>query len=678
MRFLIADTFMKSLARLSREDQALVKQAAFEFQAAPANPGYQFHKLERAKDPRFWSFRPESDIRIIVHRDGASSLMLCYAAHHDEAYRWAERRTLEVHPTTGAAQFVEVQERVEEVVRRVVRDQEPALFERYERDYLLGLGVPPEWIDALRTIGESAFMDIAEQLPAEAAERLLDLAAGKAVPLPADPRPADPYAHPDAQRRFRALGTQHELQAALDAPWDTWAVFLHPTQRGLIERTAGGPARVTGGAGTGKSVVALHRAAHLARASAEGRVLLTTFSRALATRLEHSLRVLMGQDPARERIVVRHLHAVAAELALGDGADFKPATDADVGACLDVALRGRQNEYLTPAFARSEWTHVVDAHGITTWEEYKAVSRKGRGVPLSAKKRALSWGVLKAAFAELQRRGLSTFSLLCSAAVARLQSQRPFHQVVADECQDFGPAELRLLRALCAEQPNDLFFCGDEGQRIYKGRASWLSLGVDVRGRSSRLRINYRTTEQIRRQADRLLPGSVRDGESEPNDTVSLLSGPPPELGGSDHPGAERDKLAAWLIARREEGLALHEIALFARTHKLVQDRIIPALSAAQLNHQTLDPDAMPIPGRVVTGTFHAAKGLEFRAVAIAACDRDQVPLRSIVRRLEDHADREDFVEQERHLLYVAFTRARERLLVTWSGTGCEWIGVSA
>lgn len=676
MRFLIADTFMKSLARLSREDQALVKQAAFEFQAAPANPGFRFHKLERAKDPRFWSFRPERDIRIIVHRDGANSLMLCYADHHEEAYRWAERRTLEVHPTTGAAQFVEVQERVEEVVRRVVRDQEPPIFERFERDYLLRLGVPSEWVDALRTVGESAFMDIAHELPAEAAERLLELAAGKAVPLPTEPRPSDPFAHPDAQRRFRSLETQHELQAALDAPWDAWTVFLHPTQRGLVERRFGGPARVTGGAGTGKTVVGLHRAAHLARHNPDARVLLTTFSRALATRLEHSLQVLMGQDAARERIVVRHLHAVAAELALGSTRSFEPASEEDIATSLEVALRGRANDWLNMAFARSEWTNVVDAHGITTWEQYKAVPRKGRGVPLSAKRRALAWGVLEAMLAELDRRGLSTFNLLCSRAAAQVEGAPPYRHIVVDECQDFGPAELRLVRTLCPEQDDDLFFCGDEGQRIYKGRASWLSLGIDVRGRSSRLRLNYRTTEQIRRQADRLLPGPISDGDgaSEAHDTVSLLNGPMPELAGRDSAAAESSALADWLSARRAEGLALHEIAVFARTHKLLEDRIVPALGAANLRYQTLDAEGVPVPDQVVTGTLHAAKGLEFRAVAVAGCDRDQVPLRSVARRMGDDADREDFIEHERHLLYVGLTRAREHLLVSWTGAECEWL----
>ena len=680
MKFIIADTFMKSLARLERDEQGLVKQAAFEFQAQPDSPGFSFHKLDRARDARFWSFRVNRDLRIIVHRDGASRLMLCYAAHHDDAYHWAERRSLDVHPTTGAAQFVEVRERVEEVVRQVVRETEPPLFARYDKGYLLGLGVPPEWLDPLAIVGESAFLDVVDQLPQEAAERLMDLAAGKAVPLPQRPRsPAtapDPLQHPDAQRRFRSVETQSELQAALDAPWDLWRIFLHPEQRAIVEQRASGPARVTGGAGTGKSVVALHRAAFLARSFPSHRVLLTTFSKALAARLEHSLELLLAGDPARARIDVHHLHAVATRLAVAPGQTFTPASADDLDACIDVALKGRANDWLDAAFLRSEWDAIVDAHAITTFDVYKAISRRGRGVPLSAKKRALAWAALDLVHAELARRRLGTFNLLCAAAAERAAAAPPYQHALIDECQDFGPAELRLIRALCEPGEGDLFFCGDEGQRIYKPSASWLSLGIDVRGRSSRLTLNYRTTEQIRRHADALLPSTLSDGDGETEDrhTRSVLSGPPPELQGYPTPADERRALADWLRARRDEGVALHEIAVFARTSRLITERVTPALRAANLASQGLEPAAEPGRDRVVVGTMHGAKGLEFRAVAVVGCDRDQLPLRRVASRIRDEGDRQEFIEHDRHLLYVACTRARERLRLSWSGSVSDWV----
>ena len=679
MKFIIADTFMKSLGRLEREEQNLVKQAAFEFQASPENPGFSFHKLDRARDPRFWSFRVNRDLRIIVHREGGSSLMLCYAGHHDDAYQWAERRSLDVHPSTGAAQFVEVKERVEEVVRQIVREEEAPVFRKYEKDYLLGLGVPPEWVDALRTVGESAFLDVLSELPEEAAERLLDLAAGKAVPTPLPPRNVEPLEHPDALRRFHTVTTHSELQAALDAPWDRWRVFLHPDQRDLVSRAMSGPARVSGGAGTGKTVVALHRAAFLARSFPDHQLLLTTFSRALAGRLEHSLELLLAGDPARQRITVQHLHAIASQLALGDGAEFAPATGDQLAECIEVALKGRENEWLDSHFARSEWEHVVDAHGITRWEAYKAVSRKGRGVPLSAKKRAATWAVMEAIHAELQRRQLGTFNLLCASAAEKAVRQPPYQHVIADECQDFGPAELGLLRALCEPGDNDLFFCGDEGQRIYKPQVSWLSLGIDVRGRSRRLELNYRTTEQIRRRADELLPPMVTDGDGQSEDhrTRSVLSGPPPEVLGYRTVAAEQEALADWLRARRDEGMALHEIGIFARTAKLLGERVAPALHAVGLASQDIKSDTVPRADRVAVGTLHGAKGLEFRAVALVGCDENQLPLRSVAARIRDAADRQEFVEQERHLLYVACTRARERLRVTWSGKGCEWLSAA-
>ena len=250
----------------------------------PVNPGMQLHKLDRAKDKNFWSVRVGSDIRLIVHKSDAS-LLLCYVDHHDKAYDWAERRKLETHPTTDAAQLVEIRETVKEVVVpvyvRTELSQTPKptvavkpLFDGRADDELLGYGVPTEWLDDVKNATEDTLLAVADHLPAEAAEALLELATGG---KPRVPQPtvatANPFDHPDAQRRFRVMTNVEELQRALDFPWEKWTVFLHPEQRQWVERDYTSPARVSGSAGTGKTIVALHRAAHLARTHPEARVL---------------------------------------------------------------------------------------------------------------------------------------------------------------------------------------------------------------------------------------------------------------------------------------------------------------------------------------------------------------------------------------------------------------------
>jgi mRNA-degrading endonuclease RelE of RelBE toxin-antitoxin system len=275
MEFRIADTFTDSLARLTAQEQKAAKTTAFDLQLDPTSNGLSFHKLDRAKDSNFWSVRVNADIRIIVHRT-ASSILLVYVDHHDDAYRWAERRKIERHPTTGAMQLVEVRERVEEVEifkhRAAPATPEPSappaprLFDNLRKFELMAFGVPEEWVNDVRQATEDTLFDIIEHLPSEAQEALLKLAVGE-KPLPPEPAPveADPFAHPDAQRRFRVLTNADELKQALDYPWDKWAVFLHPAQADLVARSFSGPTRVSGSAGTGKTIVALHRAVHLAR-----------------------------------------------------------------------------------------------------------------------------------------------------------------------------------------------------------------------------------------------------------------------------------------------------------------------------------------------------------------------------------------------------------------------------
>jgi mRNA-degrading endonuclease RelE of RelBE toxin-antitoxin system len=291
MEFRIADTFTDSLSRLTGAEQKAVKTTAFDLQLDPTGPGLHFHKLDRARDPNFWSVRVNADVRLIAHKT-ATSVLLCYVGHHDAAYSWAERRRIERHPTTGAAQLVELPERVDHHPATAIRQPTAVmvperLFAGISDDTLLAYGVPSEWLGAVGQATEDTLFDIADHLPQEAAEALLNLATGgtPAIP-PSVPATADPFSHPDAQRRFRVLTNVAELERALDFPWEKWAVFVHPAQRQLVERSFTGPARVSGSAGIGKTIVALHRAVILARRHPEARVLLTTFSKALANALK--------------------------------------------------------------------------------------------------------------------------------------------------------------------------------------------------------------------------------------------------------------------------------------------------------------------------------------------------------------------------------------------------------
>ena len=277
MEFRIADTFTESLARLPDTEQKQAKTTAFDLQLSPANPGMKFHKVNKAKDPRFWSVRVNLDIRIIVHKSDAS-LLLCYVDHHKPAYRWAERRRLETHPKTGAAQLVEIRETVREIITPKYVEAEKTippkgpLFAHIPEDELLGYGVPGEWLEDVRAVNEDGVLDLADHLPAEAAEALLDLATG-VTPQITHPIPdgADPFDHPDAQRRFRLMENVEELERALDYPWDKWTLFLHPVQKEMVGKDYNGPARVSGSAGTGKTIVALHRAVFLARQNPQAR-----------------------------------------------------------------------------------------------------------------------------------------------------------------------------------------------------------------------------------------------------------------------------------------------------------------------------------------------------------------------------------------------------------------------
>lgn len=685
MDFRIADTFTDSLAKLTGEEQKLVKTTAFDLQMNPANPGMQFHKLDKAKDKRFWSVRVNADIRLIVHKT-ESSLLLCYVDHHDKAYRWAERRKLETHPTTGAAQLVEIRETVQEIaIPRYVEVEHPAqpkprLFDRVADESLLGYGVPPEWLADVRQADEDTLLTLADHLPAEAAEALLELATGGRPQMAlVAAQGVSPFEHPDAQRRFRVMSNVEELERALEYPWEKWTIFLHPAQRQWVERDYTGPARVSGSAGTGKTIVALHRAVFLARNNPEARVLLATFSDTLANALRTKLRRLISNQPRLgERLEVHAMNAIGERLFEVHCGRPQMAPPELIRQLLEAAARKIEGQKFSSHFLFTEWEEVVDVWQLDSWEAYRDVRRLGRKTRLPEAQRAILWSIFESVRAELAARGWITRAGMFTQLASQLEGRKhpPFEFAIIDEAQDISVAQLRFLAALGAGRPNGLFFAGDLGQRIFQQPFSWKALGVDIRGRSRTLHINYRTSHQIRMQADRLLGPEVSDVDGNAEDrrgTVSVFNGPPPAVHVLNGVQAEIDHVAAWLSERSQEGIMPHEIGVFVRSDDEL-DRARQAVTKAGSPFKVLDEHVETTHGHVSISTMHPAKGLEFRAVAVMACDDEIIPLMSRIEAVADDSDLEEVYNTERHLLYVACTRARDHLLVTSGGPASEFL----
>jgi len=702
MEFRIADTFTDSLARLTSDEQKAVKMTAFDLQLDPASPGMSFHKLDKAKDKSFWSVRVNADIRLIVHKT-PGSLLLCFVDHHNKAYDWAVRRKLQTHPKTGAAQLVEIRETVQQVFVPVYVDEETPkpvagkerLFAQMADDVLLGYGVPAEWLSDVRSATEDTLLALTDHLPGEAAEALLELATGgsprvrqpvasvrrqmiqaklDAARAPRVPHPGvaatNPFDHPDAQRRFRVMASVEELQRALDFPWEKWAVFLHPEQREWVERDYTGPARVSGSAGTGKTIVALHRAVHLARANPDARVLLTTFSDTLAHALQTRLKRLVSNQPRlAERIDVYSLDAIGQRLYKSHIGQATLASREVVIELLREASTAVGGHKFSLHFLHMEWEQIVDAWQLESWEAYRDVARLGRKTRLQEPQRHVLWSIFERVGAGLKARNVITHARLfhsLAAAVAKSKNP-PFDFAVADEAQDLTISHLRFFAALGADRPNALFFAGDLGQRIFQQPFSWKALGVDIRGRSRTLRVNYRTSHQIRMQADRLLGPELSDvdGNSEKrSDTVSVFNGPPPTIRKLKTESEEIKAVGGWLAEQVKGGLLPHEIGLFVRS-AAERDRAVAAANEAGVPFQILDEHVETASGHMSISTMHLAKGLEFRAVAVMACDDEVIPSQERIQTVGDEADLQEVYDTERHLLYVACTRARDHLLVT-------------
>lgn len=667
----LAKTFLVSTQQLSPTDQGRVIKFMAKFMENPAHPSISLERVQNTGDQGMWSARITQGLRAIIHRNGPRNTLL-YAGPHDEAYHWAERRRLEHHPHTGALQIVETTEAAEKLLAEAPMNADSkGVFDEYPDAYLLTLGVPVDWLPTLRLVRfEDQVLTVVERLPEEVGERLLALASGDFVTPPTPVSPGLPLAeNPDNRRRFWVVQDAEELRDILSRPLAEWVKFLHPSQERLVTGTFRGAVKVTGAAGTGKTVVALHRARHLAQ---EGQsVFLTSYVSTLCRNLKRNLQILCNEETL-SRITVSTIHHRALHLARQMMPSLRPLESQEFRELLE-GLQKFGHPDVSIEFLMAEWFGVVEPRGITTWEEYRDAPRIGRQSRLKQSEREGCWRVFEALRSQMETQSAYPWEEICDMARLGLETghlQSPFDAVIVDEVQDLAPSALRLVAELARPKVQNLLLVGDAGQRIYPGGFSLRQLGIDVRGRSHVLRINYRTTEQIRRFADKLLPETVDDLDNDVYQRRShcLLHGPTPQMQGFGAPAEEDAFIARRIQSLLEEGLATSEMAVFARTGKRLES-LRSCLGNHGIESHLLSRDDEADPENAISmGTMHRAKGLEFKVVFAMDCSQGMLPHEKAMSEAHEAEEASAALARERQLLYVTLTRARDEAYVTWSG----------
>ncbi|MFN4864709.1 MAG: 3'-5' exonuclease [Cyanobium sp.] len=726
----LSNDFFKAFGRLPEKARGKVATFISKFRANPRSPGLNYERIEGGKDPFIRSIRVDQDIRCIVRApDTGDTYVLLWIDKHDDAYQWARRRTCHVNRVSGALQVVDVEaaelavgDAIAAAVSEALANQvppaqttpdttpastaqpeSPSLFCPCSDDQLMLLGVPEALLPAVRAVSsEEALSRLIEWVPQDCVDGLILLADGKPIEAvieelerqrPAAIDPTDVAAAletPESKAEFLVITDDDVLEAMLSAPLERWRVFLHPSQRRLVERQWSGAVRVLGGAGTGKTVVAMHRARWLAnqliQSNAPGRVLFTTFTRNLATDIRSNLTKICSPEEL-QRIEVIHLDGWVMTFLKGQGLQVRVFNDEARDSCWSLAMDVADTSLgLDVRFYREEWKDVVLAQGCRSRDEYLMARRVGRGTRLSRPQRAQIWPVFDALRAEFRLRGLwePEEAKQIAADLIKKANQAPLYAaVVVDEAQDLDVASFSLLRGLVGEpRANDLFIVGDPHQRIY-GKPLVLSrCGIDIRGRAHKLRINYRTTEETRAWATAVLHGldfDDLDGGNDPaSDYRSLLHGDHPLVQGFDDPGEEQRFLVSTLRQLREEQQSLASTCVAARTNKAVE-RLEALLKGEGFATRVIKPEESDDPSdpALRLATMHRVKGLEFDQVFLPALDASQMPLQVELNKRPDALSRELFEQQERSLLHVAATRAKKRVVVSYSGKASPFISRS-
>ncbi|BCL12370.1 UvrD-helicase domain-containing protein [Micromonospora sagamiensis] len=693
----------KEVMKLTRADIGAVYEFMHKFRHNPGNPGLKLKPLHG--DSRLMSARVNQDYRALLLHIADRDYLLVAVKHRGEVYDDLSRYAYRINRVTGGIEVVDLTPVGDSIVGRVVPPDAGStsapqpLFAAYTDAQLLELGVAEPLLPQIRdltTEGELlALLDRAPQLTTDVLFALFDGVPYDQVrqqvtdPVRAD-EPVDPEDFEAAVARPATQVTSDDeaLQAIIGETFERWQIFLHPTQRKLVEKSYNGPARVGGGPGTGKTIVALHRVAHLARRLPPGTdrpILLTTFNRNLAADLRTRLLALGGQELVA-RVDIVNIDRLASRV----------VTEAKAGGSRRVVDDNRVPELWTEflletgesgwdaEFLAAEWTQVILGQVLNSRSEYFRARRPNRGRSLTRVERDQVWQLTERFTSWLEARGVWTWRQVAQRA-ARLEMDRlaattessgsfrrpRYRHVVVDEAQDLSAAHWKMLRGMVAPGRDDMFLTGDTHQRIYDNQVTLGSLGVNIRGRSSRLTLSYRTTRQILADALEIMTGEVYDdldgGEEDLAGYRSLLRGGRPVFRGAVSWAQELDLVAEHLRAWGNP--ADGSVAVCVPTRELAAD-VVDRLAADGLPAVEIGPDGPKQPDGVHVGTMHRFKGLEYQRMIIAAVSDGLVPRQAISRyRNTDPKRYQRERQRDRSLLFVAATRPRDELAVFWHGT---------
>ena len=690
----ISADFLTAYAALPRQKQGKVTEFFNKFRNDPTHPGINFEKINEGIDKNICSVRIDDAYRGIVVREPESNVyILLWVDHHDEAYDWAKRKKCSINKLTGSVQIFDVQEVIEE--QKSI--DEPALFANVSDEIFAKIGLPEEQLPMVKAIKTlEGLHSLKAAIPEDAFEGLEWLGNGftpeevlstlypETEHVEVKDNDFAAALQTDASKKsFVIVEGEEELQAIMQEPLEKWRIFLHPTQRKVVGKKFNGPARVLGGAGTGKTVVAMHRAKMLASSlGSEGKILFTTYTKNLAEDIKDNLRKICTAEEMK-RIDIINLDAWVSNFLRRQGYEYQIVYDDEVDKAWKdaIAIAGGDLSFVEN-FYKDEWVKVVQAQEVYDKVAYCKVPRLGRGVRLDRKVRMQLWDVFdeyQNIMNEKQQRDVETAMYECRKIIESKRLTGQYTSIIVDEGQDLSPSAFRLLRALAGdEHENDIFIVGDSHQRIYKNKAVLSKCGINVRGRSSYLRINYRTTEEIRKFAFGLLNGVSFDDLDEDYDNgkgcQSLTHGDKPEIKKFGTPEEELDYIVSKIKELEASGVEQKNICIVARTHKLL-DNYISGLQRSGI--KSFEIKANKTDDRSFEGvriaTMHRVKGLEFDHVFAVAVNKKVLPFGSRAD-FEDDISLEEFRTGEKCLLYVALTRARKSAYVSCYGGLSELI----